>query len=752
MYEENNIFVISTGAANEISSITNADYIKRKVGELFQLIKTYPRRVALVYLIGISNQQNQKSIENLKFDFNTYLSNLCANNASKFVFLGGFAAPSDGVHPPNYNAIVSDLINRIDALGKNVVPSTTTIPASTTTIPSTTTSTTTVLPNGSTTSTTSTTVLPNGSTSTTVTRYNPPYIRPPDQRDAPKYAPPPTVVTTTTTTLPNASVTTTTVLSNGTTTSTTISPPVTPSSSTTVPTTVPTSTTIPVKVVPTPKITYPDQRDGPQYAPPVPSVPEPKLVSYEITSFTADSDPSKVNIDVRLTLKFDQPIQVNRGTMHQINGGTINFVKKNTTKALARIDVTSSEISFPDSNTMAITPKNVMPYDTEISVTIAANIIKSQSGKSWPGNFGSNANQILFITIVDPTIVPPVVIPVVPPIGVPAKPKPVPKPVPKPGLPISPIKPVIPEVPIITPPNETITNPRDEDIVISDPVENEKTLQSNDGMWKREYLFSETKFNAINQNMKVTRFAPHTSWVLQFNMLDNAGVIKNIGRIGLERNAPKCIGDPNSPSVCFFSIYGGIKTLPDSAVDRYRQSPCEVKVADHGPGMSLRNKLIWRPEDIFSFRVTFSLLQEQEYIVTSKCLSTSRPINPAFSDTIYETDTDRIYMWNGLQWFLIASATLNIIQGRTFENINTFIINGIWWSGLVWNKTLRRAYPLGNIFVPTDYTNIDAIKNFVKYSGPESEKSNTAERKASAKFNAPIGFSLDGMKGVYKAK
>jgi hypothetical protein len=346
--------------------------------------------------------------------------------------------------------------------------------------------------------------------------------------------------------------------------------------------------------------------------------------------------------------------------------------------------------------------------------------------------------------VVPPTVVPPIVPP--------AKPKPKPKPVPKPGLPISPIKPVVPEVPVVTPPNETVIKPGDGNIIIVDPVENETTLQSNDGIWIREDIFSGTKFNAINQSMTVTRFAPHTSWALQFNMLDDTGVVKNIGRIGLERNASKCIGDPESPSVCFFSIYGGIKTLPDLAVDRYRQAPCEARVTDHGPGMSLRNNLIWRPGDLFQFRVALSLLQQQEYVVTSQCLSTSRPISPAFSDTIYETDTDRIYMWNGLEWFLIASATLNIIQARTFENINTFIINGIWWSGLVWNKTLRRTYPLGNIFVPTDYTNIDAIKNFVKYSGPESEKSNAAERKASANFISPIGFSLDGTKAVYKAK
>jgi len=731
---KNRIVWLSTGASN--SADNSVSLIMNYIKGQFDILKKYN---STVFVYGMSNQLDAK-YPNKKI--NKQISDKCQEYG--YTYMGGFDAPGDDVHPSNYNNIVDALIGAIPS-GTVYVPPTTTIPAPTTTIPSTTTTATTVLPNGSTTSTTSTTVLPNGSTSTTITSYNPPYIRSPDQRDAPKYAPPSTVVTTTTTTLPNSAVTTTTVLSNGTTTSTTISPPRIPTTTTTVSP----STTIPVKVAPTPKITYPDQRDGPQFAPPVPSIPEPKLLSYEVTSFSADSDPNKVNIDVRVTLKFDQPMQVNRGT--------INFFKKNTTKALARIDVTSSEVSFPDVNTISIAPKNVMPYDTEISVIIAANILKTKLGKSWPGNFGNNANQILFITITDPTIVIPVVPPtvappVVPPVVVPVVPPVKPKPKPKPGTPISPIKPVVPEVPVVTPPNETVIDPGNGDIIIVDPVENEKTLQSNDGIWRREDVFSGTKFNAINQSMTVTRFAPNTSWALQFNMLDDAGVIKNIGRIGLERNASKCIGDPESPSICFFSIYGGIKTLPDSAVDRYRQAPCEARVTDHGPGMSLRNNLIWRPGDLFQFRVSLSLLQQQEYVVTSQCLSTSRPISPAFSDTIYETDTDRIYMWNGLEWFLIASATLNIIQARTFDNINTFIINGIWWSGLVWNKTLRRTYPLGNIFVPTDYTNIDAVKNFVKYSGPESEKSNVAERKASANFISPIGFSLDGIKGVYKAK
>jgi hypothetical protein len=726
---KNRIVWLSTGASN--SAGNNIASIISCIKGQFDLLKKYN---STVFVYGISNQLDDKYP---KKEINKQISDICKQY--KYFYMGPFHAPYDGVHPLSYVNIVNALIGAIPK-GTVYIPPTITIPAPVITIPSTTSTTTTVLPNGSTTSTTGTTVLPNGSTSTTITRYNPPYIRPPDQRDGPKFAPPSTVVTTTTTTLPNAAVTTTTVLSNGTTTSTTISPPLIPSipDQRDGPQFAP-STTIPIKVVPTPKTTYPDQRDGPQFAPPAPSVPEPKLLSYEVTSFSTDSDPTRVNIDVRVTLKFDQPMQVNRGT--------INFVKKNTTKALARINVKSFEISFPDANTIAIAPKNVMPYDTEISVTIAANILKTKLGKSWPGNFGNNANQILFITITDPAIVPPVVAPDVPS----EKPRPKPKPKPKPGLPISPVKPVVPEVPVVTPPNETVIDPGNGNIIIVDPVENEKTLQSNDGVWGREDIFSVTKFNAINQNMTVTRFAPHTSWALQFNMLDDAGAIKNIGRIGLERNAPRCIGDPESPSVCFFSIYGGIKTLPDPAVDRYRQAPCEAKVADHGPGMSLRNNLIWRPGDLFQFRVTLSLLQQQEYVVTFQCLSTSRPISPAFSDTIYETDTDRIYMWNGLEWFLIASATLNIIQARTFENINTFIINGIWWSGLVWNRTLRRTYPLGNIFVPTDYTNIDAIKNFVKYSGPESEKSNVAERKASANFISPIGFSLDGIKGVYKA-
>ena len=64
-----------------------------------------------------------------------------------------------------------------------------------------------------------------------------------------------------------------------------------------------------------------------------------------------------------------------------------------------------------------------------------------------------------------------------------------------------------------------------------------------------------------------------------------------------------------------------------------------------------RNKIIWRQGDSFEFRVSFSLTQFQEYNVTSKCLSTQKPLTPSISDTIYETDTDKIYMWDGLNWF-----------------------------------------------------------------------------------------------------
>jgi hypothetical protein len=509
-------------------------------------------------------------------------------------------------------------------------------------------------------------------------------------------------------------------------------------------------TTVPVTTVPIPKITIPDQRDG--VAPPTttaplgPVVAEPKFLSYSVTSLTPENDNKRVNIDVKLTLEFD--LSMVR------NSGSIFFYKKNTTKALAKIDIFSSEVSFLDYNSITITPKNVLPYNTDISVFIGAHVLKSSAGKSWSGNAGK-WDSITFTTIPDPNMpvapVAPAPSPTPAPKPKPTKPKPV-NPNPTPGVTPPKPAPVIPGNPEVTPPNETVQPPTDGVIVINDPVKNETTLQSNDGLWARNAEFAETKFKSLKQDLIISQIASHTSWILEFNISDDAGVVKNIGKIGLERDAPKCTGETESLAVCFFSMYGGMKSIPELAVDRYRQAPCENRVTDHGPGLSLRNKLIWRNGDSFEFRVSLSESQTQEYNVTYKCLSTERPVAPGFSETIYETDTDKIYMWNGLEWFQIASATLNIAQAAIFDNPNTFIINGNWWYGMVWNKTLRRTYPLGKIFVPSDYLNIDATRNYVRYSGPESEKTNVKERKASAKFITPIGFSLDGARGVYKSQ
>ena len=96
MYEGNNIFVISTGAANEINASGynlegRANYIRTKIGDLFQAAKRYPNRIELVYVIGISNQQNEQTKQSINFDFNSYLSNVCEGTVGKFIFLGGDA-------------------------------------------------------------------------------------------------------------------------------------------------------------------------------------------------------------------------------------------------------------------------------------------------------------------------------------------------------------------------------------------------------------------------------------------------------------------------------------------------------------------------------------------------------------------------------------------------------------------------------------------------------------------------------------
>ena len=768
----NRILWLSTGASNNIKKASDVAGALNQAKTQFDQIKVYTdrKKITLVYVMGISKQLNDKYPGTY---FNLKLEILCKKYG--FIFVGDFNAPGDGIHPPNYVDIVDDLITGIPTAPINVPPTSSTTPTTiqigttTTSLPSSTTTvtkyipaapgarpgagaagigaprpvgtTTTTTPKATTTtlpaqqSTTTTVTNPNGSTTTTT------IVFPPKIPVLPPYTP-----STSTTVAPDGTQTTTTIVANGATTTTVITPsttapPANGSPSSTV------VTTVPVTTVPVPKRTIPDQRDG--IAPPTTTVPlgptvaEPKFLSYSVTSLTPENDNKKVNIDIKLTLEFDLSMVRNKGF--------IFFYKKNTSKALAKIDIFSSEVSFLDSNTITITPKNVLPYNTDISVMIGAHVLKSSSGKSWSGNAGK-WDSITFTTIPDPNTPAPPVAPA-PSLTPAPKPKPTkPKPVnpnPTPGIVPPKPAPVIPGNPDVTPPNETIKQPTDSVIVINDPVRNEITLQSNDGLWARNAEFAETKFKSLKQDLIISQIASNTSWVLEFNILDDAGVVKNIGRIGLERDAPKCVGDIESPAVCFFSMYGGMKSTPELAVDRYRQQTCENKVTDSGPGLSLRNKLIWRNGDSFEFRVSLSESQTQEYNVTYKCLSTERPVAPGFSETIYETDTDKIYMWNGLAWFQIASATLNTVQGAIFENPNTFIINGNWWYGIVWNKTLRRTYPLGKIFVPSDYINIDATKNYVRYSGPESEKTNVRERKASAKFITPIGFSLDGAKGVY---
>ena len=765
------ILWLSTGASNQIKQASDVAGALVKVKTQFDQIKVYKdrKKIALVYVMGVSKQLNDKYPGT---NFNLNLEAQCKKYG--YIFVGDFDASNDPakIHPPSYIDIVDGLINSIPTAPINVPPGSSTtsttiqIGTTTTSLPSSPTTVTTYIPAAPgarpgagaagigaprppqrpTTSTTTTpqstttvTTNPDGSIVTTTTVFPPrDKVRP----DNPQYNP-----STSTTVAPDGTSSTTTVVSNGVTTTTivtpsTTTPPANGSPSSTV------VTTVPVTTGPAPKITLPDQRDG--AAPPItiipvgPTVPEPKFLSYSVTSLTPENDNQRVNIDVKLTLNFDLSMVRNRGS--------IFFYKKNTTKALAKIDIFSSEVSFLDYNSISITPKNVLPYNTEISVMIGAHILKSSAGKSWAGNAGQ-WDSITFTTIPDPnTPAPPVVAEPSPgPKPKPEKPKPV-NPNPAPGDAPSKPDPVIPGNPELTPPNETVQQPIDSVIVINDPVKNETTLQSNDGLWTRNGDFVETKFKSLKQDLIISQIASHTSWVLEFNISDDAGVVKNIGRIGLETDVPKCVGDIESPTVCFFSMYGGLKTIAELAVDRYRQAPCENRVTDHGPGLSLRNKLIWRNGDSFEFRVSLSESQTQEYNVTYKCLSTARPVAPGFSETIYETDTDKIYMWNGLEWFQIASATLNIAQAAIFDNPNTFIINGNWWYGMVWNKTLRRTYPLGKIFVPSDYLNIDATKNYVRYSGPESEKTNVKERKASAKFITPVGFSLDGARGVYKSK
>ena len=772
------ILWLSTGASNQIKQASNVASALSDAKKQFDQIKVFTDRklIALVYVMGISKQLNDKYPGTY---FNLKLEMLCKKYG--FIFVGDFNAPGDGIHPPNYIDIVDDLITGIPTAPINVPPTSSTTPTTiqigttTTLLPSTTTTVTKYIPAApgarpgagaagigaprpiatTTTSTTTpgattTTTLPaQQSTTTTVTNPNgsittTTIVFPPKIPVLPPYTP-----STSTTVTPDGTQTTTTIVANGVTTTTVV----TPSTTTTPANGSPSSTivtTVPVTTVPIPKITIPDQRDG--VAPPTttaplgPVVAEPKFLSYSVTSLTPENDNKRVNIDVKLTLEFD--LSMVR------NSGSIFFYKKNTTKALAKIDIFSSEVSFLDYNSITITPKNVLPYNTDISVFIGAHVLKSSAGKSWSGNAGK-WDSITFTTIPDPNMpvapVAPAPSPTPAPKPKPTKPKPV-NPNPTPGVTPPKPAPVIPGNPEVTPPNETVQPPTDGVIVINDPVKNETTLQSNDGLWARNAEFAETKFKSLKQDLIISQIASHTSWILEFNISDDAGVVKNIGKIGLERDAPKCTGETESLAVCFFSMYGGMKSIPELAVDRYRQAPCENRVTDHGPGLSLRNKLIWRNGDSFEFRVSLSESQTQEYNVTYKCLSTERPVAPGFSETIYETDTDKIYMWNGLEWFQIASATLNIAQAAIFDNPNTFIINGNWWYGMVWNKTLRRTYPLGKFFVPSDYLNIDATRNYVRYSGPESEKTNVKERKASAKFITPIGFSLDGARGVYKSQ
>ena len=745
-FSKNAVYVISTGAANIIDKPALRNTIEVTLGEMLQFTKTPGafERIGIIYFIGISNQQNQKSIDENIYDFNTALSSLCDSSNGKYVFLGGFNAPGDSVHPPDYNKIVDDLIERIlkfippEAIP---IPSTTTLPPKALPINPSTTTTTTVPPEGylpyigilpgyapwATTTitttvpvvtkkyprrkpkdrqrvgpvitpiqTTTTTVAPDGtSTTTTVTR--------------PTTTTTTTTPSTTTTVAPDGTSTTTTVAPNGTTTTTVVVPPTTTPPTTTPPTTTPPTTTppttVPVITVPpttVPPTTVPSPGGG-RVSPPV-TILEPKLESYSVISVTPENDNQRVNVDVRVELEFDVPI---------IKGsGYIFFYKKNTSKALAKIYVYSSEVTFVNRNTIRITPRNILTYDTGVSVIINPNVFRSTLGKSWSGNVGK-WNDITFTTIKNPNL--------------PQQPDPVES-----------------DDPLGDPPKVTVPVPGDRNIDVS--------IRTNDGLWQKDDQSVGMNFKALKQNVSIVETNPNTSWVLQFNVLSDYGAVKNIGRIGLERDAPKCAGGTDASAVCFFTMYGAMKTLPDATFKKNRKAPCENKILDRGPGLSLRNKLIWRQGDSFEFRVSFSLTQIQEYNVTHKCLSTQRPSTVNISDTIYETDTDKIYMWDGLVWFEIAASTLNISQGRVFENPNTFVVNGNWWNASVWNKTVKRTYPLGNIFVPLDYSIIDAERNYVKYSGPESQKRTKSERQSFARFIAPVGFAADGVRGVYKSR
>ena len=735
-FSKNAVYVISTGAANIIDKPDLRNSIGVTLDEMHQFTLTPAafERIGIIYFVGISNQQNQKSIDENTYDFNAALSNLCNSSNGRYVFLGGFNAPGDGVHPPNYIKIVDDLIERIlkfippDAIP---IPSTTTLPPKALPINPSTTTTTTVPPEGYLpyigilpgyapwATTTTTTTVP------VVTKKYPPRQKPKDrQRVGPVIIPIQTTTTTvapdgtsttttvtrptttttttpstTTTVAPDGTSTTTTVAPNGTTTTTVVVPPTTTPPTTTPPTTVPVITVPPIIAPPT---TVPSPGGG-GVSPPV-TILEPKLESYSVISVTPENDNQRVNVDVRVELEFDVPI---------IKGsGYIFFYKKNTSKALAKIYVDSSEVTFVNRNTIRITPRNILTYDTEVSVIINPNVFRSTLGKSWSGNVGK-WNDITFTTIKNPNL--------------PQQPDPVES-----------------DDPVGDPPNVTVPVPGDRNIDVS--------IRTNDGLWQKDDQSVGMNFKALKQNVSVVETNPNTSWVLQFNVLSDYGAVKNIGRIGLERDAPKCAGGTDASAVCFFTMYGAMKTLPDATFKKNREAPCENKILDRGPGLSLRNKLIWRQGDSFEFRVSFSLTQIQEYNVTHKCLSTQRPSTVNISDTIYETDTDKIYMWDGLVWFEIAASTLNISQGKVFENPNTFVVNGNWWNASVWNKTVKITYPLGNIFVPLDYSIIDAERNYVKYSGPESQRRTKSERQSFAKFIAPVGFAADGVRGVYKSR
>ena len=52
------------------------------------------------------------------------------------------------------------------------------------------------------------------------------------------------------------------------------------------------------------------------------------------------------------------------------------------------------------------------------------------------------------------------------------------------------------------------------------------------------------------------------------------------------------------------------------------------------------------------------------------CLSTSRPTVPYEGQMIYETDTDKVLVWNGSAWFIpYASAPLTVVSRSTTQTI-----------------------------------------------------------------------------------